>query len=615
MCGIVGYVGRRDAYPILIKGLHRLEYRGYDSAGLAMVDSRGDLNVYKCKGKVSALENFVEGKDLDGVCGIAHTRWATHGEPNSTNAHPHYSCSENIAIIHNGIIENWSILKDALIKEGYTFKSQTDTEVLVNLIEYVRNTNRCTLLEAVQGALKQVIGAYAIAVVEKGHDDEIIVARQSSPLVVGIGDGEYFLASDATPIVEYTDRVVYLEDGEIAVLHRGRPLKVVNFDNDECPVDVCRLKMNISEREKGGYKHFMRKEIHEQPKTILDCMRGRVSPESYDVILSGIRDNAYRFLSARRIVIVACGTSWHASLIGEHLIEDLCRIPVEVEFASEFRYRNPVLSPDDVVIAVSQSGETADTLAAVALAKAAGCFVFGICNVIGSSISRASDSGCYIHVGPEISVASTKAFTGQVTVFAMIALTLANTLTRIPRDRFEHLSRTLLSLPALVQQELDELDATLKALAEEFKDTRDFIYMGRGYEYPTALEGALKLKEISYIHAEGYPAAEMKHGPIALIDKNMPVLAIAVPDSIYEKTASNVQEVKARGGVVISVVSKDDTVVSAMSDHCIRIPVVDPCLMPVLVAVPLQLFAYYIADAKGLDVDQPRNLAKSVTVE
>ncbi len=615
MCGIVGYVGRRDAYPILIKGLHRLEYRGYDSAGLAMVDSRGDLNVYKCKGKVSALENFVEGKDLDGVCGIAHTRWATHGEPNSTNAHPHYSCSENIAIIHNGIIENWSILKDALIKEGYTFKSQTDTEVLVNLIEYVRNTNRCTLLEAVQGALKQVIGAYAIAVVEKGHDDEIIVARQSSPLVVGIGDGEYFLASDATPIVEYTDRVVYLEDGEIAVLHRGRPLKVVNFDNDECPVDVCRLKMNISELEKGGYKHFMLKEIHEQPKTILDCMRGRVSPESYDVILSGIRDNAYRFLSARRIVIVACGTSWHASLIGEHLIEDLCRIPVEVEFASEFRYRNPVLSPDDVVIAVSQSGETADTLAAVALAKAAGCFVFGICNVIGSSISRASDSGCYIHVGPEISVASTKAFTGQVTVFAMIALTLANTLTRIPRDRFEHLSRTLLSLPALVQQELDELDATLKALAEEFKDTRDFIYMGRGYEYPTALEGALKLKEISYIHAEGYPAAEMKHGPIALIDKNMPVLAIAVPDSIYEKTASNVQEVKARGGVVISVVSKDDTVVSAMSDHCIRIPVVDPCLMPVLVAVPLQLFAYYIADAKGLDVDQPRNLAKSVTVE
>ena len=615
MCGIVGYVGRRDAYPILIKGLHRLEYRGYDSAGLAMVDSRGDLNVYKCKGKVSALENFVEGKDLDGVCGIAHTRWATHGEPNSTNAHPHYSCSENIAIIHNGIIENWSILKDALIKEGYTFKSQTDTEVLVNLIEYVRNTNRCTLLEAVQGALKQVIGAYAIAVVEKGHDDEIIVARQSSPLVVGIGDGEYFLASDATPIVEYTDRVVYLEDGEIAVLHRGRPLKVVNFDNDECPVDVCRLKMNISELEKGGYKHFMLKEIHEQPKTILDCMRGRVSPESYDVILSGIRDNAYRFLSARRIVIVACGTSWHASLIGEHLIEDLCRIPVEVEFASEFRYRNPVLSPDDVVIAVSQSGETADTLAAVALAKAAGCFVFGICNVIGSSISRASDSGCYIHVGPEISVASTKAFTGQVTVFAMIALTLANTLTRIPRDRFEHLSRTLLSLPALVQQELDELDTPLKALAEEFKDTRDFIYMGRGYEYPTALEGALKLKEISYIHAEGYPAAEMKHGPIALIDKNMPVLAIAVPDSIYEKTASNVQEVKARGGVVISVVSKDDTVVSAMSDHCIRIPVVDPCLMPVLVAVPLQLFAYYIADAKGLDVDQPRNLAKSVTVE
>ena len=608
-------MGRREAYPILIKGLHRLEYRGYDSAGLALVDSRGGLNVYKCKGKVSALENFVEGKSLDGVCGIAHTRWATHGEPNSANAHPHYSSSENIAIIHNGIIENWAILKDALVKEGYTFKSQTDTEVLVNLIEYVRNTNHCSLLEAVQGALKQVIGAYAIAVVERGHDDEIIVARQSSPLVVGIGEGEYFLASDATPIVEYTDRVVYLEDGEIAVLHRGQPLKVVNFDNEACPVDVQRLKMNISELEKGGYKHFMLKEIHEQPKTIFDCMRGRVSPDSYDVIISGIRDNAYRFLAARRIVIVACGTSWHASLIGEHLIEDLCRIPVEVEFASEFRYRNPVLNPDDVVIAVSQSGETADTLAAVELAKAAGCFVFGICNVIGSSISRVSDSGCYIHVGPEISVASTKAFTGQVTVFAMIALSLANTLTRIPRDRFEHLSKTLLSLPALIQEELDVLDEPIKALAGKFKDTRDFIYMGREYEYPTALEGALKLKEISYIHADGYPAAEMKHGPIALIDKDMPVLAIAVPDPIYEKMASNVQEVKARGGVVISVVSKDDTVVSAMSDYCIRVPVVDPCLMPILVAVPLQLFAYYIADAKGLDVDQPRNLAKSVTVE
>lgn len=608
-------MGEREAYPILIKGLHRLEYRGYDSAGLAVVDPKGGLNVYKCKGKVSALENYIEGKNLDGVCGIAHTRWATHGEPNSTNAHPHYSCSENIAIIHNGIIENWSILKDALVKEGYSFKSQTDTEVLVNLIEYVRNTNRCTLLEAVQGALKQVIGAYAIAVVEKGHDDEIIVARQSSPLVVGIGDGEYFIASDATPIVEYTDRVVYLEDGEIAVLHRGEPLKVVNFDNEECPVDVCRLKMNISELEKGGYKHFMLKEIHEQPKTIFDCMRGRVSPDTYDVIISGIRDNAYRFLAARRIVIVACGTSWHASLIGKHLIEDLCRIPVEVEFASEFRYGNPVLNPEDVVIAVSQSGETADTLAAVELAKAAGCFVFGICNVIGSSISRASDSGCYIHVGPEISVASTKAFTGQVTVFAMIALSLANTLTRIPRDRFEHLSKTLLSLPALIQEEFDELDEPLKALAEKFKDTRDFIYMGREYEYPTALEGALKLKEISYIHAEGYPAAEMKHGPIALIDKDMPVLAIAVPDPIYEKMASNVQEVKARGGVVISIVGKEDTVVSGMSDHFIRIPTVDPCLMPVLVAVPLQLFAYYIADAKGLDVDQPRNLAKSVTVE
>ncbi|MGN0190745.1 MAG: glutamine--fructose-6-phosphate transaminase (isomerizing) [Candidatus Cryptobacteroides sp.] len=615
MCGIVGYVGDRNAYPILIKGLHRLEYRGYDSAGFAMVGKSGDLNVYKCKGKVSALEAFVEGKDVEGSCGIAHTRWATHGEPNSVNAHPHYSCSENIAIIHNGIIENWALLKGALVREGYEFKSETDTEVLVNLIEYVRNTNKCSLLDAVRGALKQVIGAYAIAVVEKGRDDEIIVARQSSPLVVGIGEGEYFLASDATPIVEYTDKVVYLQDREIAVLGKNKPLKVVNFDNAECPIDVKKLEMNISELEKGGYKHFMLKEIHEQPKTIMDCLRGRLSPETYDVILSGVRDNAYRFLSARRIVIVACGTSWHASLIGEHLIEDLCRIPVEVEYASEFRYRNPVLGPDDVVIAVSQSGETADTLAAMSLAKAAGCFVFGICNVIGSSVARASDAGCYIHVGPEISVASTKAFTGQVTVFALIALTLANTLTRISRDRFEKLSKALLDLPDLVQAELETVDAVVKELAVRFKDSRDFIYMGRGYEFPVALEGALKLKEVSYIHADGYPAAEMKHGPIALIDKTMPVLAIAIPDELYEKTASNVQEVKARGGVVISVVSEDDKVVSAMSDYAIRIPVTETCLMPVLVSIPLQLFAYYIADAKGLDVDQPRNLAKSVTVE
>ena len=608
-------MGDRNAYPILIKGLHRLEYRGYDSAGFAMVGKDGALKVYKCKGKVSALENFVEGKDISGSCGIAHTRWATHGEPNTVNAHPHYSSSENIAIIHNGIIENWAILKNALIKEGYEFKSETDTEVLVNLIEYVRNTNKCSLLDAVRGALKQVIGAYAIAVVEKGREDEIIVARQSSPLVVGIGEGEYFLASDATPIVEYTDKVVYLQDGEIAVLAKNKPLRVVNFDNAECPIDVKKLEMNISELEKGGYKHFMLKEIHEQPKTIMDCLRGRLSPDSYDVILSGVRDNAYRFLSARRIVIVACGTSWHASLIGEHLIEDLCRIPVEVEYASEFRYRNPVLNPQDVVIAVSQSGETADTLAAMNLARAAGCFVFGICNVIGSSVSRESDAGCYIHVGPEISVASTKAFTGQVTVFALIALTLANTLTRISRDRFEKLSKALLDLPALVQAELETLDAPVKALAEKFKDCRDFIYIGRGYEYPVALEGALKLKEVSYIHADGYPAAEMKHGPIALIDKNMPVLAIAVPDELYEKTASNVQEVKARGGMVISVVAEDDDVVSRMSDYAIRIPVTEACLMPVLVSIPLQLFAYYIADAKGVDVDQPRNLAKSVTVE
>jgi len=615
MCGIVGYVGWREAYPILIKGLHRLEYRGYDSAGLALINTVGELNVYKCKGKVNDLEVFAESKDLGGSCGIAHTRWATHGEPNSVNAHPHYSCSENIALIHNGIIENYAILKEALIKEGYTFKSETDTEVLVNLIEYVRKTNSCSLLEAVEGALKQVIGAYAIAVVERGNQDEIIAARQSSPLVVGIGEGEFFIASDATPIVEYTDRVAYIDDGEIAVLNRHKPLKVVGFDNHESRVDVKRLQMNISQLEKGGYKHFMIKEIHEQPRTIVDCIRGRVSPDNFDVILSGVRDNADRFAAARRIIIVACGTSWHASLIGEHLIEDMCRIPVEVEYASEFRYRNPIVGPEDIVIAVSQSGETADTLAAVSLAKSAGAFVFGVCNVIGSSIARATDSGCYIHVGPEIGVASTKAFTGQVTVLTMIALTIAKVRGTVSQERLTEVSRALLSLPKILEQELKTLDAPIRDLAYRFIYANNFIYLGRGYEYPTALEGALKLKEISYIHAEGYPAAEMKHGPIALIDRAMPTVAIAVPDRTYEKIASNIQEVKARGGTVIAIVAQDDENVARMADYSIRVPVVTECLMPIVVAVPLQLFAYYIAEGKGLDVDQPRNLAKSVTVE
>ena len=614
MCGIVGYVGYREAFPILISGLHRLEYRGYDSAGVALVSDDGRLNVQKCRGKVADLENFTVSKDVSGHIGIAHTRWATHGEPNDVNAHPHYSESGNIALIHNGIIENYGVLKDALIENGYTFKSSTDTEVLVQLIEYVKTTNNCSLFEAVQSALKQVVGAYAIAVVEKGNCDEIIAARKSSPMVIGVGEGEYFLASDATPIVEYTDRVVYVNDGEIAVINRNKPLKIVNLDNIESRVDIKKLELSISQLEKGGYPHFMLKEIHEQPKTIVDCIRGRVAADGSNVVLSGVMANCERFLQAKRIVFVGCGTSWHAALIGEHLIEDLCRIPVEVEYASEFRYRNPVIGPDDVVIAVSQSGETADTLAAVELAKKNGAFIFGICNVVGSSIARATDSGAYIHVGPEIGVASTKAFTGQVTVMAMVALTLARAKGTIGEEHFREIANGLLHLPALIEQAV-ELDAQIRDFSKMFTYARNFIYLGRGYNYPAALEGALKLKEISYIHAEGYPAAEMKHGPIALIDSEMPVVAIATRDSIYEKTVSNIQEIKARGGRIIAIVEQGDTVVRNIADYCIEVPTAPECLMPLVVSVPLQLLAYYIAVNKGRDVDQPRNLAKSVTVE
>ncbi len=604
MCGIVGYVGKREAYPILIKGLHRLEYRGYDSAGIALVNGAGRLNVYKCKGKVAALEHFVESKDLEGSIGIAHTRWATHGEPNDANAHPHYSESENIALIHNGIIENYRVLKDALTEHGYTFRSNTDSEVLVNLIEYVRATNGCTLLEAVQQALKQVIGAYAIAIIEKGCRDRIIAARKSSPMVVGIGEGEYFLGSDAASIVEYTNDFVYVNDGEVAIIDRNLPLKIVTLDNRESRIDIKQLELSISQLEKGGYPHFMLKEIYEQPKTIVDCIRGRVNPDDFDVRLSGVIDNRERFLRARRIIFVACGTSWHASLIGEHLIENICRIPVEVEYASEFRYRNPIIHPDDIVIAVSQSGETADTLAAVELARKAGAFVFGICNVVGSSIARATDSGAYIHVGPEIGVASTKAFTGQVTVMAMLALTVGRERGTVSDDYFREVSKALLELPQTLTQ-------VLKIVTY----AHNFIYLGRGYHYPTALEGALKLKEISYIHAEGYPAAEMKHGPIALIDHEMPVVAIATPDRTYAKTVSNIEEVKARGGRIIAVIARDDEQVRRIADYCIEVPVVTECLMPIVVSVPLQLLAYYIAVYKGRNVDQPRNLAKSVTVE
>ncbi len=614
MCGIVGYVGFRDAYPVLTKGLHRLEYRGYDSAGVALVNEKGDLNVYKHRGKVAELERFAESKDVSGHIGIAHTRWATHGEPNDVNAHPHYSESENLALIHNGIIENYGVLKEALIQNGFSFRSNTDTEVLVQLIEYVMQTNHCSLLEAVQIALREVIGAYAIAVVEKGNQNRIIAARKSSPLVIGLGNDEYFLASDATPIVEYTDKVVYLNDEEIAVIDRDKPLRVVSLNNVEAKFDIKKLSMSISQLEKGGYPHFMLKEIYEQPKTIVDCIRGRVNIEATHVVLSGVLDNKERFLQAKRIIIVACGTSWHAGLIGEHLIEDLCRIPVEVEYASEFRYRNPVIHSDDVVIAVSQSGETADTLAAIELAKKQGAFIFGICNVVGSSIARATDSGAYIHVGPEIGVASTKAFTGQVTVMTMLALTLAKEKGTISEERYLKILDHLQKLPQWIEEVL-KLNDQIQDLSKIFTYCHNFIYLGRGYNYPVALEGALKLKEISYIHAEGYPAAEMKHGPIALIDNEMPVVVIAPSDSIYEKTVSNIQEIKARGGKVIAIISVGDQIVRNIADYCIEVPAVTECLSPILASIPLQLLAYYIAVNKGRDVDQPRNLAKSVTVE
>ena len=614
MCGIVGYIGDRDACPILIKGLRRLEYRGYDSAGVALVGGDGSLNVYKCKGKIDALEHFLADKDTAGTIGIAHTRWATHGEPNDTNAHPHFSADGRIAMIHNGIIENYRVLKDALTAAGVTFRSETDSEVLVNLIEYVRDTEGCTLEEAVRLALKKVVGAYAIAVVEKGNNDKIIAARQSSPMAIGVGKCEYFISSDASSIVEYTHDIVYVEDGEIAVIERGKPLQLVTLDNEEAEYRVTKLDISISDLEKGGYPTFMLKEINEQPRTIVDCIRGRVNADSGRVILSGVRDNIDRWLAARRVVFVACGTSWHASLIGKQLFENICRIPAEVEYASEFRYRNPVLFPDDIVIAVSQSGETADTLAAISLARKAGAFVYGICNVIGSSIARATDSGTYVHVGPEIGVASTKAFTGQVTVMAMMALAIAERKGTVSPEYYDEVAQGLLSLPEKLKEVL-ELSGQVADLAKIFTYAHNFIYLGRGYNYPTALEGALKLKEISYIHAEGYPAAEMKHGPIALIDAEMPTVAIVTPDVTYEKTLSNIEEVKARGGKVIAVMAKGDATVPGIADYVIEVPAVIDCLMPIIVSVPLQLLAYYIAVYKGRNVDQPRNLAKSVTVE
>lgn len=614
MCGIVGYIGIQQAYPILIKGLNRLEYRGYDSAGIALIDSNNELNIYKAKGKVANLEHFADSKNISGTIGIAHTRWATHGEPNDTNAHPHVSQTGSLALIHNGIIENYAVLKKYLQDRGVVFRSETDTEVLVQLIGYLQQTNGYDLCTAVQQALREVVGAYAIAVIEKGNPDQVIAARKSSPLVIGIGKDEFFIASDATPIVEHTQQVIYPNDEEIVVIRRGEPLKIVNFENIEHTHPIKHIDMDISQLEKGGYPHFMLKEIYEQPQTLIDCIRGRINTEGTDVVLSGVMDNKERFLNARRIIIAACGTSWHAALIGEHLIEELCRIPVEVEYASEFRYRNPVIYPDDVVIAISQSGETADTLAAVEIAKKQGAFIYGICNVIGSSIPRATDSGSYIHVGPEIGVASTKAFTGQVTVLSMLALTIAKLKNSIDPQLYRKLLGELRSIPQRMEETL-KLDALIRELSKIFTYARNFIYLGRGYNYPVALEGALKLKEISYIHAEGYPAAEMKHGPIALIDEEMPVVAIATTDSIYEKTISNIQEIKARKGRIIALVTRGNHEVARFADSVIELPETDERLTPLIAAIPLQLLAYYIAVNKGRDVDQPRNLAKSVTVE
>ena len=614
MCGIVGYIGKQDAFPILIKGLRRLEYRGYDSAGVALISDDGNLNVYKSKGKVDNLCEYCSDKNLTGMVGIAHTRWATHGEPSSRNAHPHYSESHNLAIIHNGIIENYAELKEKLKSKGVSFQSDTDTEVLVQLVEYVMNRKQLDLLTAVQVALYQVIGAYAIAIIDKRDPGQIIAARKQSPLVVGIGDDEFFLGSDASPIVEYTDKVVYLEDGNIAVIRRGEELKVVSILNEEQELHVKTVDIDLGQIEKGGYPHFMLKEIFEQPECLTNCMRGRISVDGNHVTLSALIDHRRELLSAKRVVIVACGTSWHAGLIGKQLIETFCRVPVEVEYASEFRYRNPIITKDDVMIAISQSGETADTLAAVQLAKERGAFIYGICNAIGSSIPRATDTGTYIHVGPEIGVASTKAFTGQVTVLTMFALALGEAKGTIDREEYLSIVKGLAEIPDMIREVLKTNDKVAD-LARTFTYAHKFLYLGRGYSYPVAMEGALKLKEISYIHAEGYPAAEMKHGPIALIDSDMPVVVIATHNAMYEKVLSNIQEIKARQGRVIALVSRGDDTIARIADETIELPDVMECLEPLVATIPLQLLAYHVAVCKGKNVDQPRNLAKSVTVE
>ena len=619
MCGIVGYLGEQEAYPILIKGLHRLEYRGYDSAGVSMINAQGELSVFKAKGKVSKLEESVEGKDVSGTIGIAHTRWATHGEPNATNAHPHFSESKNLSLVHNGIIENYKSLRAEMEKHGLHFCSDTDTEVLVQLVEYTMAQHGCDLFTAVQLALKNVVGAYAIAILDKENPDQLVCARKGSPLIIGVGVNdngtkEFYLGSDATPIIEYTNRVVYLNDEEIAIMDRSGRLDIVNLSNVQQTPILKTLQMSLDELEKGGYAHFMLKEIWEQPEAIRKCLHGRLNREEHSVHLSGVIDNKEKFLNCRRIIICACGTSWHSALIGKYFIEEACQIPVEVEYASEFRYRNPVLYPDDIVIAVSQSGETADTLAAIQLAKEKGAFVYGMCNVIGSSIARATDSGTYIHVGPEIGVASTKAFTGQLITLFLLGLSVAKEKHTLSDEMFNMLVDELYAIPEKMQWTLEH-NQNIDNFAQMFTYCQNYIFLGRGYNYPVALEGALKLKEISYIHAEGYPGAEMKHGPIALIDDEMPVVFIAPKKGMYEKIVSNIQEVKSRNGKIVSVVTDGDTIVKGMSNYSFVIPDTRDCYVPLLSVLPLQLLSYYVAVAKGRNVDQPRNLAKSVTVE
>lgn len=611
MCGIVGYLGSRTAYPIIIKGLQRLEYRGYDSAGIALYDNK--VKVYKCKGKVRDLEQLVRGNSISGTVGIGHTRWATHGVPNDVNAHPHKSMNEKFVIAHNGIIENFSYLKKELLAKGYHFVSETDTEVLANLIESIYLEKKISADEAVRQALSKVIGAYGLVVFCSDEPDMIIGARKGSPLVVGLGDGEYFLASDATPIVEYTDKIVYLKDEEIAILRRDG-LTLTNINNDSMKPDITKVDINIENIDKGSYDHYMQKEIHEQPSSITDTFRGRVIVDRSLIHLGGIVDVLPRLTSAKRIIIVACGTSYHAGLVGEYLIEDFARIPVEVEYASEFRYRNPIINSDDVIIAISQSGETADTLAAIRMAKEQGALILGICNVVGSSISRETHAGVYTHAGPEIGVASTKAFSSQVMVLTMMAFLLGKKRNLISDEQYSSLIGELVTVPSLIENILKN-EEQIKAIAAKYKDATNAIYLGRGYLFPVALEGALKLKEISYIHAEGYPAAEMKHGPIALIDNNMPVFVLATKDKYYEKVVNNIQEVKARQGKVIAVVSDGDSTIKGMADDVIEIPCINEALTPLLAVVPLQIISYYVALMRGCNVDQPRNLAKSVTVE